>query len=106
MLGVFADAQHDPGTSPCWASTGQGQGETPRPAGLIPARLENAIREALNKPGRPGVRKIAERFGVDLGTAGLAARGHLVAAVAASRLQLSDGGRRRRGPPDDPLARC
>jgi DNA invertase Pin-like site-specific DNA recombinase len=34
----------------------------------IPSKLENAIREALNKPGRPGVRKIAERFGVDPGT--------------------------------------
>jgi hypothetical protein len=34
----------------------------------IPAKLENAIREALNKPGRLGVRKIAERFGVDPGT--------------------------------------
>jgi len=31
--------------------------------------LENAIREALNKPGRTeGVRKIAARFGVDPGT--------------------------------------
>jgi len=34
----------------------------------ILAKLENASREALNKPGRPGVRQIAERFGVDPGT--------------------------------------
>ena len=30
--------------------------------------LEERIRKALAMPGRPGVRKIAERFGVDPGT--------------------------------------
>ena len=30
--------------------------------------LEERIRKALATPGRPGVRKIAERFGVDPGT--------------------------------------
>jgi DNA invertase Pin-like site-specific DNA recombinase len=36
----------------------------------IPAEMQKAIREALNKPGRTeGVRKIAERFGVNAGTA-------------------------------------
>ena len=35
----------------------------------IPAKMQKAIREALNKPGRTeGVRKIAERFGVNPGT--------------------------------------
>ena len=34
----------------------------------IPPELEKRIHEALNKPGRPGVRKIAARFGVDPGT--------------------------------------
>jgi hypothetical protein len=35
----------------------------------IAPELENRIREALNKPGRTeGVRKIAERFGVNPGT--------------------------------------
>src|SRR5258707_6531563 len=34
----------------------------------IPAKLEDAIRAALAEPGRPGVRKIAARFGVDPGT--------------------------------------
>jgi DNA invertase Pin-like site-specific DNA recombinase len=35
----------------------------------IPAEMQKAIREALNKPGRTeGVRKIAERFGVNPGT--------------------------------------
>jgi hypothetical protein len=33
-----------------------------------PAELEERIRRALATPGRPGVRKIAERFGVDPGT--------------------------------------
>jgi len=30
--------------------------------------LEERIRRALTTPGRPGVRKIAKRFGVDPGT--------------------------------------
>jgi DNA invertase Pin-like site-specific DNA recombinase len=34
----------------------------------IAPELENAIREALQETGRPGVRKIAERFGVNAGT--------------------------------------
>jgi len=34
----------------------------------IPAALEQRIRAALAKPGRPGVRKIAEQFGVNAGT--------------------------------------
>jgi hypothetical protein len=36
----------------------------------FPPALENRIREALNEPGRTdGVRKIAERFGANPGTA-------------------------------------
>jgi DNA invertase Pin-like site-specific DNA recombinase len=34
----------------------------------IPDKVEDAIRVALAKPGRPGVRKIAERFGVNPST--------------------------------------
>ena len=34
----------------------------------IPPALEARIRKALAIPGRPGVRKIAEQFGVDPGT--------------------------------------
>jgi hypothetical protein len=34
----------------------------------IAPELEERIRKALTTPGRPGVRKIAERFGVDSGT--------------------------------------
>jgi DNA invertase Pin-like site-specific DNA recombinase len=34
----------------------------------IAPELEERIRKALATPGRPGVRKIAEQFGVDPGT--------------------------------------
>jgi hypothetical protein len=34
----------------------------------IPQAKEDAIRVALSQPGRPGVRKIAKRFGVNPGT--------------------------------------
>jgi DNA invertase Pin-like site-specific DNA recombinase len=34
----------------------------------IPDETEEAIRVALNKPGRPGVRQIAAQFGVDPST--------------------------------------
>jgi DNA invertase Pin-like site-specific DNA recombinase len=34
----------------------------------IPPPLEQRIRAALAKPGRPGVRKIADQFGVDPST--------------------------------------
>jgi hypothetical protein len=45
------------GTRPRWAGAGQ------------EPKLETAIREALRQPGRTeGVRKIAERFGVNPGT--------------------------------------
>jgi DNA invertase Pin-like site-specific DNA recombinase len=40
----------------------------------IPAELEERIRKALATPGRPGVRKIAEQFGVDPGTVQLIRR--------------------------------
>ena len=37
--------------------------------GVVPVETEKAIRAALDKPGRTeGVRKIAERFGVNPGT--------------------------------------
>jgi len=35
--------------------------------GDVAPELEERIRKALATPGRPGVRKIAERFGVDPG---------------------------------------
>jgi hypothetical protein len=44
--------------------------DSPSPeSGPISPELENRIREALNEPGRTdGVRKIADRFGVNPGT--------------------------------------
>jgi hypothetical protein len=46
---------------------GQEGRKTARAAWVAP-ELEERIRKALATPGRPGVRKIAERFGVDPGT--------------------------------------
>jgi DNA invertase Pin-like site-specific DNA recombinase len=47
-----------------WArSEGKRLGRSP-----IAPELEQRMREALNEPGRPGVLKIAERFGVNAGT--------------------------------------
>jgi hypothetical protein len=43
------------------------EGKRLGPPGIAP-ELEERIRKALATPGRPGVRKIAERFGVDPGT--------------------------------------
>ena len=37
-------------------------------AGARAPELETRIKAALAKPGRPGVRKIAEQFGIDPGT--------------------------------------
>jgi DNA invertase Pin-like site-specific DNA recombinase len=51
----------------------------------IAPELENRIREALNKPGRTeGVRKIAERFGVNPGTVQRISRPFDNASVAAA----------------------
>jgi DNA invertase Pin-like site-specific DNA recombinase len=51
----------------------------------IALELENRIREALNKPGRTeGVRKIAERFGVNPGTVQRISRPFDNASVAAA----------------------
>jgi DNA invertase Pin-like site-specific DNA recombinase len=51
----------------------------------IPAEMQKAIREALNKPGRTeGVRKIAERFGVNPGTVQRISRPFEGASVAAA----------------------
>jgi hypothetical protein len=69
------------GTSPRRAGKGQERGQTARPT---PDDLENAIRAALNKPGRTeGVRKIAARFGVDPSTVQRISRSFGGASVAA-----------------------
>jgi DNA invertase Pin-like site-specific DNA recombinase len=49
----------------------------------IDPELEKAIREALRESGRPGVRKIAERFGVNPGTVQRISRPFDGASVAA-----------------------
>jgi hypothetical protein len=55
-------------------------GSAPRP--IAPA-LEKQIREALATPGRPGVRKIAARFGVNPGTVQRISRPFVVRSVVA-----------------------
>jgi DNA invertase Pin-like site-specific DNA recombinase len=59
MMGVFAEARAE----------GKRLG---RPN--MPQAKEDAIRAALAQPGRPGVRKIAERFGVSPSTVQLISR--------------------------------
>ena len=69
MLGVFAEFERSIIWERVRAGLARAKGEGKRLGRPpIPAKLENAIREALNKPGRPGVRKIAERSGIDPGT--------------------------------------
>ena len=69
MLGVFAEFERSMIRERVRAGLARAKGEGKRLGRPpIPAKLESAIREALNEPGRPGVRKIAERFGVDPGT--------------------------------------
>jgi DNA invertase Pin-like site-specific DNA recombinase len=69
MMGVFAEFERAMIQERVRAGLARAKGEGKRLGRPpIPDKLENAIREALNKPGRPGVRKIAERFGVDPGT--------------------------------------
>jgi DNA invertase Pin-like site-specific DNA recombinase len=69
MLGVFAEfertmiAERVRAGLPRARSEGKRLGRPP----IAPA-LEKRIREALATPGRPGVRVIAKRFGVDPGT--------------------------------------
>jgi DNA-binding MarR family transcriptional regulator len=50
---------------------------------LIVHAREAAIKAALAKPGRPGVRKIAEQFGVDPGTVQRISRPFEAGSVAA-----------------------
>jgi DNA invertase Pin-like site-specific DNA recombinase len=52
----------------------------------IAPELEQRIRAALAKPGRPGVRKIAEQFGVNAGTVQRISRPFGEGASAAFRL--------------------
>jgi len=69
MLGVFAEFERSMIRERVRAGLARAKDEGKRLGRPpIPDKLANAIREALNKPGRPGVRKIAAQFGVDPGT--------------------------------------
>jgi DNA invertase Pin-like site-specific DNA recombinase len=69
MMGVFAEFERAMIQERVRAGIARAKGEGKR-LGRPPiaAALEDRIRAALAEPGRPGVRKIAARFGVDPGT--------------------------------------
>jgi DNA invertase Pin-like site-specific DNA recombinase len=62
MMGVFAEFERAMIQERVRAGLARAKSEGKR------LGLEERIRKALATPGRPGVRKIAERFGVDPGT--------------------------------------
>ena len=70
MLGVFAEFERAMIQERVRAGLARARGEGKRLGRPpIPTELENRIRVALDKPGRTeGVRKIAQRFGVNPGT--------------------------------------
>jgi DNA invertase Pin-like site-specific DNA recombinase len=69
MMGVFAEFERSMIQERVRAGLARAKSEGKR-LGRPPIapELETAIREALRESGRPGVRKIAERFGVNAGT--------------------------------------
>ena len=69
MMGVFAEFERAMIQERVRAGLARARGEGKR-LGRPPIapELEERIRKALTTPGRPGVRKIAERFGVNPGT--------------------------------------
>src|SRR2546421_7780586 len=75
MMGVFAEFERAMIQERVRAGLARARSEGKRLGRPpIPAEMQKAIREALNKPGRTeGVRKIAARFGVDPGTVQAAA---------------------------------
>jgi DNA invertase Pin-like site-specific DNA recombinase len=85
MMGVFAEFERSMIAERVRAglrrakSEGKRLGRPP----IAPA-LEERIRKALDEPGRPGVRKIAARFGVDPGTVQRISRPFDGASVAAA----------------------
>jgi DNA invertase Pin-like site-specific DNA recombinase len=69
MLGVFAEFERSLIKERVRAGLARGKDagiKLGRPS--LPQAKEDAIRAALNQPGRPGVRKIAAQFGVDPST--------------------------------------
>ena len=69
MMGVFAEFERSIIQERVRAGLARARSEGKR-LGRPPIapEVEKAIRAALARPGRPGVRKIAEQFGVDPGT--------------------------------------
>jgi DNA invertase Pin-like site-specific DNA recombinase len=83
MMGVFAEFERSMIQERVRAGLARAKSEGKhlgRPT--IPADVENAIRAALDEPRRPGVRKIAARFGVDPGTVQRISRPFAAANVA------------------------
>jgi hypothetical protein len=104
MMGVFAEFERAMIAERVRAGLARARSEGKRLGRPpIPAKLENAIREALNKPGRPGVRQIAERFGVDPGTVQRISRPRPFADGAASGHQARATGDKGR---DQSLSAC
>jgi DNA invertase Pin-like site-specific DNA recombinase len=69
MMGVFAEFERAMIQERVRAGLARARSEGRRLGRpRIPPELEERIRKALATPGRPGVRKIAEQFGVDPGT--------------------------------------
>ena len=68
MMGVFAEFERSMIQERVRAGLARARDEGKLGRPPIAPELEQLIREALAKPRRPGVRKIAERFGVDPGT--------------------------------------
>jgi DNA invertase Pin-like site-specific DNA recombinase len=69
MMGVFAEFERAMIRERVRAGLARAKSEGKRLGRpTIAADLEERIRAALDEPGRPGVRKIAARFGVDPGT--------------------------------------
>jgi DNA invertase Pin-like site-specific DNA recombinase len=69
MMGVFAEFERAMIQERVRAGLARAKSEGKRLGRpRIAPKLEERIRKALSIPGRPGVRKIAEQFGVDPGT--------------------------------------
>jgi DNA invertase Pin-like site-specific DNA recombinase len=79
MLGVFAEFERAMIAERVRAGLARARSEGKR---LGRPALEKRIREALATPGRPGVRVIAKRFGVDPGTVQRISRPFADASVA------------------------
>jgi DNA invertase Pin-like site-specific DNA recombinase len=85
MLGVFAEFERTMIAERVRAGLARARSEGKR-LGRPPIEpaLEKRIRETLATPGRPGVRVIAKRFGVDPGTVQRISRPFAAPSVAAA----------------------